>query len=139
MKHKEVYFKYPYIFFESLIPLCLLGFFYHPFEISYYTNECLLILPMFLCAPRLWYLENFKNYVRRLWLLRGGKVLKVERSTLAGDQYTHWMEVKDLHPLTKDYKQFDDRDEAEFLNEEGQLRYDLAIQVDHLRLAGVTE
>ena len=79
----------------------------------------MVVPPMIIGAARAWYLENFKNYVRWLWLLRGGKVLKVEWNSLAGDSYTNWMEIKDIHPLTNDYKHFDDWDNAEFLNDEG--------------------
>lgn len=35
-----------------------------------------------------------------------------------------------VRPLTKNKLRFDDRDEADFLNEEGQLKYDLNIEVE---------
>lgn len=52
-------------------------------------------------------------------LLRGGRFVKFERSSIGGDSYTNWVEVRHFHPLTEDFKEFDDRDEADFLNETG--------------------
>ena len=42
-----------------------------------------------------------------------------------------------VRPLTQDKMRFDDRDEADFLTEEGQLDYDLNVEVEHLQLFGV--
>jgi hypothetical protein len=72
-------------------------------------------------------------------LLRGGKFVKVEMSTLAGDRVTAWAENRFFHPLTQDSQDFDDRDEAEFLDEQGQLRYELTVQLDHFTEKGVTQ
>ncbi len=76
---------------------------------------------------------------RRISLLRGGKVLKVEMSNLAGDPSTAWVETKMFHPLTADKQHFDDRDNAEFLTEEGQLKYALTCQLEHFTEKGVTQ
>ena len=64
-------------------------------------------------------------------LIRGGKFVKVETHTLAGDVNFSWIENYNFHPLTADQKNFDDRDNADFLEEEGQLKYDLACQLDN--------
>ena len=63
-------------------------------------------------------------------LLRGGKFVKFETHTLSGDRNYTWAENFNFHPLTQDMEQFDDRDNADFLTEEGQLKYDLAVQLD---------
>lgn len=60
-------------------------------------------------------------------------------STVAGDKITAWVETRMFHPLTQDARHFDDRDEAEFLNEEGQLKYKLTTQLDHFTEKGVTQ
>lgn len=71
--------------------------------------------------------------------MRGGKVVKIERTTLAGDMYTDWAEVRFFKPISEDFTQFDCRDEAEFLDKEGQLRYELATELDHFKHYAVTE
>ena len=74
-----------------------------------------------------------------MYLLRGGKFVRVEMSTLAGDNIVAWAENKFFHPLTEDVQNFDDRDNADFLDEEGQLKYELTCQLEHFREMGVTE
>lgn len=64
--------------------------------------------------------------------------MKVETQSLAGDRFYNWVETMYLHPLTEDLKNFDNRDEAEFLETEGQLKYPLAVQIDHFQEMGVT-
>lgn len=47
-------------------------------------------------------------YVSKLSLLRGGKILKIERDTLMGDNFTDWAEIKDVQIITEDFQEFDD-------------------------------
>lgn len=60
------------------------------------------------------------------------QVAKLETQSLAGDQFTSWVETYQFHPLTADAQRFDDRDNAEFLKEEGQLKHELSVQCDNL-------
>lgn len=59
--------------------------------------------------------------------------------SLSGDRDFAWVENYNFHPLTPDQKNFDDRDNADFLTEEGQLKYDLAIQLDDFTEFGVNQ
>jgi hypothetical protein len=59
-------------------------------------------------------------------------------STLAGDRVTAWAENQFFHPLTADAQHFDDRDNADYLSEDGQLNYELTVQLDHFTEKGVT-
>lgn len=86
----------------------------------------------------MWYWRSLHYRISKLYLLRGGRVLKVETQTLGGDHYVNWVETMFLHPLTEDLKNFDDRDEADFLETEGQLKYTLGVQLDHFQEMGVT-
>ena len=52
--------------------------------------------------------------------------MKIETNTLANDKNTYWVETYQFHPLTADLTKFDDRDNADYLTEEGQLKYELA-------------
>lgn len=38
LKHVQVYLKYPYIFYESLIPVCLFAFFTNPLNLEWHWN-----------------------------------------------------------------------------------------------------
>lgn len=76
--------------------------------------------------------------------MRGGKVLKVEAQSLGkiliisgNERFTYWFETSLCRPLTQDKMRFDDRDNADFLTEEGQLRYDLNIEVEEFKYFGV--
>lgn len=86
--------------------------------------------------PRIWDISDQKYAVQKLFLLRGGRVLKLETQSMSGDRFTSWFETFNCRPLTADEKNFDDRDEADFLLEEGQLKHDLAIQVDDMKEYG---
>ena len=72
-------------------------------------------------------------------MLRGGKAVKIETHSLSGDRNFAWVENFNFHPLSKDQRTFDDRDNAEFLKEEGQLQYDLACQLDDFTEFGVNQ
>lgn len=65
--------------------------------------------------------------------------MKFETHTLASDRNMTWVENYNFNPLTADQKNFDDRDEADFLETEGQLKYDLACQLDNYTEYGVTQ
>ena len=51
-----------------------------------------------------------------------------------GDSFTEWAEIRFIEPITEDFKNFDDRDNAEFLSQDGQLRYELAIQLENYKI-----
>lgn len=65
--------------------------------------------------------------------------MKFELATMSGENITVWTETKMFHPLTEDKMQFADRDDAEFLTEEGQLKHELAVQADHFTEKGCTQ
>lgn len=43
MKHMQVYLKYPYVFYESLIPLSLFTLYVNPFNLEWYWNYLSLV------------------------------------------------------------------------------------------------
>jgi hypothetical protein len=55
LKHSAVYFKYPYVFYEMLMPACLWMWVYNPLELDWYWNNANLFLMNFLWYPRMWY------------------------------------------------------------------------------------
>ena len=102
----------------------------NPFDLAWYWCSFSLYAAPALVIPRIWYFADFKYHPRKVFLLRGGKVLKVEAQSLGNERFTYWFETALCRPLTEDKMRFDDRDNADFLTEEGQLRYDLNIEVE---------
>ncbi|KAM3137132.1 hypothetical protein pb186bvf_010702 [Paramecium bursaria] len=137
-RHVEVYFKYPYVMYETMMPLGVYMWFVNPFDLVWTLNNIFVYSILVLWIPRMWYFRDLQYKVHRLYLLRGGKVAKIEINTLNNDRGTYWVETYQFHPLTQDRKYFDDRDNADYLEEEGQLKYELACQLDHVQEYGTT-
>ena len=93
IKHSVVYWKYPYILYESLIPASIWMYLYNPFELHWGFNNLFGYLACTLWIPRVWYFRSLQYKVHRLSLLRGGKVLKVETNSLAADRFKNWVET----------------------------------------------
>ena len=89
--------------------------------------------------PRLWYFKGLQHRIVKMSMLRGGKAVKFETHSLSGDKNFSWVENYNFHPLTEDQKNFDDRDAADFLTEEGQLKHDFACQLDDYTEFGVNQ
>lgn len=76
-----------------MIPASIYMFFANPLNLPWYWNNAFYFLPFMLWVPRLWYFRELSYKVHRLWLLKGGKVVKVERMTIANDNLTSWSEI----------------------------------------------
>lgn len=138
-KNMAVYLKYPYVFYESLIPLAFWNFYMNPLDLYWTYNYLNLVAVNVLWIPRLWYFKSMQHRIVKMSLLRGGKAVKVETHSLSGDRNFAWVENYNFHPLTEDQRNFDNRDEADFLEEEGQLKHDLAVQLDDFTEYGVNQ
>ena len=139
LRHKTIYFKYPYVLYEAMVPFFLWMFIVNPFAIYWSFNYVNLLLANFLCFPRAWYLRSMQYRIRRMYLLRGGRYVKFERNSIAGDQFTNWGEVREFQPLTQDFRDFADPQTTEFLNKEGQLNYELGVECENFRQYSITE
>lgn len=62
---------------ESLIPIAILHYVLNPFDLAWYWGSFSLYAAPALVIPRIWYVADFKYQPRKLFLLKGGKVLKV--------------------------------------------------------------
>lgn len=91
----------------------------------------------FVCSSRIWYYHDYKFTPQKIFLMRGGRNLRVEAQTLGNTRYVYWVESQFIRPLTADKMRFDDRDNADFLTEEGQLKYDLDVEAEEFKLWGV--
>ena len=138
-KHRTIYLQYPYVLYESCIPLCLFMYLANPLDWSYFTSFSFFFLANTLWFPRVWQLHSLSYRIRKMSLLRGGRFLKLERESMAGDTFTNWVEIRHAHPLSEDFKEFDDRDEAAFLDTTGQLKYELGVELEHFKQWSVND
>lgn len=122
---------------ESIIPLAILNYVLNPLDMVHYWLSIGLYGSVWAVIPRIWFWSSFKWYPMKLFLLRGGRVLKVESQGTGGDRFTYWLETYMARPLTKDQLRFDDRDNADFLKEDGQLAYDLNVEWEEFKFFGV--
>ena len=119
---------FSFILDESAIPFSILNYALNPFDMVWYWTSFMLYFSPALVIPRIWYFADFKWHPRKLFLLRGGRVLKVEAQSVGNERLTYWLETRVITPMTEDKMRFDDREEADFLTEEGQLKYDLTVE-----------
>jgi hypothetical protein len=105
----------------------MLNYVLNPLELVWYWNSFFLYFTPFVFCARIWYWRDFMYFPNKFFLLRGGRVLKIESQSLGNIRYIYWAETQFFKPLTEDKLRFDDRDNADFLNEEGQLKYDLNV------------
>ena len=98
---------------------------------------------MFGWMPHYLYVKTLQRKLHKVHLLRGGKYLRVVLNDFWGvlyfnllfqDNYNSWITISELHLLSKDHKRFED-DNAEFLDRDGKLKYEVGIQVDHINIA----
>eukprot|EP00178_Gracilaria_changii_P012889 TRINITY_DN36302_c0_g1_i1.p1 TRINITY_DN36302_c0_g1~~TRINITY_DN36302_c0_g1_i1.p1 ORF type:complete len:136 (+),score=6.38 TRINITY_DN36302_c0_g1_i1:280-687(+) len=117
--------------------MAILNYVLNPLDLVWYWNSFFLYFTPFVLCSRIWYWRDFVYYPNKMFLLRGGRVLRVESQTLGNAKHIYWIENQFLRPLTADRLRFDDRDEADFLNEEGQLRHDLSVEAEEFKVFGV--
>lgn len=138
LRDRTVYFKYPYVLFEGMIPALAYLWYMNPYEFSNGVQNAMIWACFLLAFPRVWFLKSFTKRIEKLTLLRGGKVLKVESGSYYGDKNTAWVHTHQLRPVTEDFMDFDSRDNAEFLDDTGQLRYELCVEADNFMFRGDT-
>lgn len=109
----------------------------NPLDLVWYWNSFFVYASPFFFHPRTVYWRDFMYWPQKIFLLRGGRVCKVESNTLGNMRYIYWIETRFCKPLTQDRLHFDDRDSAEFLNPEGQLKYRLSVELDEFKVWGI--
>ena len=82
------------------MPLGVYMWFVNPFDLVWTLNNLFVYSILVLWIPRMWYFRDLQYKVHRLYLLRGGKVAKIEINTLNNDRGTYWVETYQFHPLT---------------------------------------
>ena len=72
---------------ESFIPLAILNYVLNPLDLIWYWNSFFLYFTPFVLCSRTWYWRDFMYHPHKLFLLRGGRVLKVESQSLGNQRY----------------------------------------------------
>lgn len=133
IKHSTVYLKYPYVMYDALIPLAFYSFFVNPLGWSWQLNSCLLYLSSaFGWLPHVLYWKHLEKKIHKLFLLRGGKYVRIYTQNPMGDRYYSWAHICEFNLLTENYEDFAEPvEEEQFLNKTGQLKYELQVQLDN--------
>jgi len=133
IKNSQVYFKYPYVLLDGTIPLSWYLFFVNPFSMSWQvTLSIFYICNAFAWLPHVLYWKHLDKKIHQLFLLRGGKYVRIWTQNPMGDKFYSWAHNCEMRLLTEDYEDFADPvEEEKILKKNGQLRYELQVQMDN--------
>jgi hypothetical protein len=141
IKHSQVYLKYPYIMYDALMPLSWYVFFVNPFNMPWhFTLSFFYIANSLAWMPHVMYWKHLDRKIHKLFLLRGGKYLRIWTQNPMGDRNYSWASINECNLLTEDYEDFAEPVEDEnFLKKTGQLKYELQVQLDHYVEHAITQ
>mmetsp|Transcript_8337 Transcript_8337/g.8237 ORF Transcript_8337/g.8237 Transcript_8337/m.8237 type:complete len:266 (+) Transcript_8337:24-821(+) len=130
---KDVLAPYPYAVWSWSMPSFLYMYFANPFGLLWLQNDLFLLAGLWAWYPQVEYVFNLRYCINRLWLLRGGKVLKVEHSNVTGYRWKSWIFIDEINLLTEDKKRLEPEKgiNATVLDENKQLKAETHIQVDN--------
>ena len=133
IKNSTVYLKYPYCMYDSFIPLAYYVFFVNPFGWSWQlTSVIFYVSNAFAWLPHVLYWKHLEKKIHKLYLLRGGKYVRIWTQNPLGDRFYSWAHNCEFNLLTEDYEDFADPVEDEkLLNKTGQLKYEVQVQLDN--------
>ena len=119
--------------YDMALPLSIYMFYFNPFSFpwqvtltAFYLSAC------FSWLPHALYMKDIDKKIHKLFLLRGGKYIRIWTQNPMGDRYYSWANNCEIHLLTESYKDFADPVEDEnFLKTNGQLKYEVQVQLDN--------
>jgi hypothetical protein len=127
IRNSTVYLKYPYCAQVLCMPLSWYLFFVNPlmmnwqFTLSlFWATNCLAWIPLSL------YWKNLDRKIHKMYLLRGGKYVRIWTMNPMGDRFYSWAHICEFHLLTEDGEDFAYPPEDEdFLTKAGQVKYEV--------------
>jgi hypothetical protein len=133
IKNSTVYLKYPYVMYDAMIPLAYYLFFINPFSWSWQFLSVLFYGANAVgWLPHVLYWKHLEKKIHKLFLLRGGKYVRIWTQNPMGDRFYSWAHICEFNLLTENYEDFAEPVEDEkFLNKTGQLKYELQVQLDN--------
>ena len=103
-------------------------------------------LPIFYAAncfgwiPLALYWKSLDKKIHKMYLLRGGKYVKIWTMNPMGDRYYSWAHICEFHLLTEDASDFAiNVDDEDFLTKAGQLKYEVHTQLENYVDHAVTQ
>ena len=107
IKNSVVYLKYPYVLFDSLMPLSWYIFVYNPFYWNWQVVSFFLYAANgFAWLPHALYWKNLDKKLHKLYLLRGGKYVRIWTQNPMGDRFYSWAHICEFNLLSEDYTEF---------------------------------
>jgi len=133
VKHSTVYLKYPYCTLTSLVPLSWYLFFINPWMIKWQvTLSIFYVTNCFAWLPQAMYWKHIDKKIHKMYLLRGGKYVKIWNMNPMGDRFFSWAHISEMNLITEDGEDFANPVEEEnFLNKTGQLKYEVQVEMDN--------
>lgn len=107
--------------YDAMIPLSWYMFVFNPLSWNWQVTTCLLYFAnCFLWLPHVMYWKNLDKKIHQLFLLRGGKYVRIYTQNPMGDRFYSWASIYEFNLLTEDYEDFADPSEnEEFLTKTG--------------------
>ena len=82
--------------------------------------------------PHVLYWKHLERKIHKLFLLRGGKYVRLYTQNPLGDRFYSWAHICEFNLLTQDYQDFANPvDNEDFLNKQGQMKYEVQVQLDN--------
>ncbi len=133
IKNSIVYLKYPYVVFDAMIPLAWYAFFINPLGWNWQVTTILLYMAnATFWIPHALYWKHLDKKMHKVFLLRGGKYIRLVTQNPMGDRFYSWAHICETHLITEDYQDFvENVDEEKFLAKNGQLKYEVQVQLDN--------
>ena len=107
--------------YDMLMPLSWYIFFINPLMWKWqFTCLILYMTNMFAWMPHVLYWKSLERKIHKIYLLRGGKYVRIWTQNALGDTFFSWANICEFNLLTEDYEDFEDPvDDAQFLSKEG--------------------
>ena len=127
IKHSTIYLKYPYCTQIGLMPLSWYVFFVNPFNFWWpFTLTFLYAANSLAWLPMAMYWKSLDRKIHRMYLLRGGKYVRIWTMNPMGDRHYSWASICEMHLLTEDGEDFAlPADNEDFLTKAGQPKYEI--------------
>jgi len=100
--------------YDAMIPLSWYVFFINPLFWSWQVTTC--IFYFFNCVawlPHVLYWKHLERKIHKIFLLRGGKYVRLYTQNPLGDRFYSWAHICEFNLLTEDYEDFADPVEEE--------------------------
>lgn len=119
--------------YDCMIPLSWYVFALNPLGWNWQVTTVLLyFFNAYAWVPHVMYWRHIEKKIHQLYLLRGGKYVRIWTQNPMGDRFYSWAHICEFNLLTEDYEDFADPvDQEDFLTKTGQLKYELQVQLDN--------